>query len=98
VQNPACYSCRFFQAGSTNAFGSCNHPNHQHSGVPITIRAQEVNCYRGFGTSDWMPALIGDSAACEDVVLSERPAPYRAPWHGLTPIEQTETPTYGLRD
>ena len=62
VQNPACYSCRFFVAGSSNAFGSCNHPNHQHSGVPITIRAQEMNCYRGFGTTDWMPALIGESA------------------------------------
>ena len=98
MQNPACFSCRFFQAGSTNAFGSCNHPNHQQTGVPITIRAQEVNCYRGFGASDWMPALIGDFTACEDVVLSERPAPHRAPWHGLTPVEQTETPAYGLRD
>jgi hypothetical protein len=98
VQNPACYTCRFFRAGSSNAFGSCNHPNHQHTGVPITIRAQEVNCYRGFGASDWMPALIGEFAECEDVILSERPAPIRAPWLGLTPFDQSDHPLFGLRD
>ena len=98
MQNPACVSCRFFHAGSSKAFGSCNHPKHQHSGVPIVIRAREMNCYRGIGSSDWMPALIGETAECEDIVLSERPAPIRTPWHGLTPIEQTDAPAYGLRD
>jgi hypothetical protein len=57
-----------------------------------------MNCYRGFGTSDWMPVRIGESTAHEDVVLSERPAPFHAPWQGLPALEQTETPAYGLRD
>ena len=98
MQNPACYSCRFFVAGSSNAFGSCQHPNHQHTGVPITIRAQEMNCYRGFGTTDWMPALIGESAAYEDVVLSERPAPIPRTVARPDSDRTDRAPAYGLRD
>jgi hypothetical protein len=98
VHNPACVSCCFYLSGSTSAFGRCLHPDHQHPGVPITIRAQELNCYRGIGRSDWTPARIGDHAHFEDIVISERPAPIRPVWRILRPLDEPEVPAFGLSD
>jgi hypothetical protein len=57
--------------------GRCTHPDRQHPGVPIAVRAGELNCYRSFGKHDWSPTLIGYSAAPQDILISERPAPFR---------------------
>ena len=98
MHNPTCVSCRFYLSGPTGAFGRCTHPDHQYPGVPITVRAQEMNCYRGIGRSDWMPAMIGARGIYEDILISERPAPFRTPWRILRPLDEPEIPSFGLSD
>jgi hypothetical protein len=80
------------------AFGHCTHPDHQHPGVPIMVRAQELNCYRGIGRTDWAPAVIGARGIYEDILISERPAPIRTPWRILRPLDEPEIPSFGLSD
>ena len=67
-------------------------------GLRITVRALELNCYRGFGRDDWMPALIGEHAEPQDILISERPAPFRKPWTDLPWHEAGGEPGISARD
>jgi hypothetical protein len=77
--SPKCLSCRFFRGDSSRYRGICAHPDHQCQGAPITVRANELRCYRGFGAYDWMPAVVGEIPLLQDILISERPAPFRQP-------------------
>lgn len=43
----------------------------------MLVRAGELRCRRGFEGDDWAAALVSNGATQADIVLSERPAPYR---------------------
>jgi hypothetical protein len=77
--SPKCLSCRFFRSDPSQYRGICTHPDRQNRGAPITVRANELHCYRGFGMCDWMPAVVGQTPILQDIVISERPAPFRRP-------------------
>jgi hypothetical protein len=95
VKTPTCVSCRFFRPLPFSRHGFCSHPDRQYPGVPIIVRAGELNCYRGFGRDDWSPSLIGFAPTAQDIVLSERPAPFRASWPTFPLIpNQDDPPAY----
>ena len=98
MESPACDSCRFFRADSSRRFGTCRHPKHQHTGIEITVRARELHCYRGFGIDDWMPRLIGEATEPQDLLVSERPAPMRAPWREIPLHEVPDAPAHAIPD
>ena len=70
-----CMSCRYYRSYPAQPHGTCTHPDRQFAGAPITIRAAELNCYRGFGIHDWMPAMVGQPSIAQDILISERPSP-----------------------
>jgi hypothetical protein len=43
----------------------------------VLVRAGELRCRTGFEGDDWMAALVSNGTTQTDIVLSERPAPYR---------------------
>ena len=73
-------------------------PITSYSGVEIIVRARELRCYRGIGAHDWMPAVIGEMAEPEDLLISERPAPLRAPWRDLPFHEPSASPEESVRN
>ena len=72
-----CYSCRFYRPFDGRAIGRCHHPAREALGRSPLVRAGELRCRRGFESDDWMPASLADSLEGKDIVLSERPAPFR---------------------
>jgi hypothetical protein len=45
-----------------------------------------------------MPVVIGARAIYDDILISERPAPFRTPWRDLRPLQESEIPAFGLSD
>lgn len=74
-----CVTCRFYQRTRSFSLGQCGHPDRMFRGITPLVRAGELGCRRGFDADDWVPALIGGTQRAEDILLSERPAPFRSP-------------------
>jgi len=76
VERRVCDSCRFFEPTGSSLLGICGHPDHQFSGITPLVRAGELRCRRSFVLDDWKPASGIVGAPGQDILISERPAPY----------------------
>ena len=77
MERRLCLSCRFFGPLDGKLFGRCLHPIRQSPGIAPLVRPGELRCRRSFEGDDWAPIQIVMPTRNEDIVLSERPAPYR---------------------
>jgi hypothetical protein len=93
MERRECDSCRYFQPNDLSSLGICTHPEHQLAGVTPLVRAHELRCRRSFGVDDWSPFIGVTSSQGEDILISERPAPFHRPWRDM-PLKPGESPDH----